>query len=338
MFGIRRRKLLRKAHKGVENLLTTPAGEIMTDYVVTIGADKSVIDAASVMIGEAVSGLVVEAEGKPIGILTERDFITKVPLSSAVFKLKVKDIMSCMYRGGEKVRKDCAVEAMPPEASLLEAKAILKDKHIRKLVIVDKDGRIAGIVTQTDLSKAIYERVHAVARMDKVPFLVKDVMNPKFQTIDKGKGFTTAKALLTKKNMSSLPVTDKGEVVGIFTEYDVVAQFYDTGGKIDIQTLPEVMKSPVKVIPSDINIFDANMIMLFEKVRRLLVVDDKKVVGFLTQTDLVHSCFEYIDKLKKYLKEHRSIIKEQDLVAMHAKNAIISEYASEHLRAFKLKN
>ena len=81
MFGLRTLKLGRQVKKSIENLLQTKVQDVMTDYVVTIAPDKSVTDAASVMVGEAVSGLVVEQENRPIGVLTERDFITKVPLS-----------------------------------------------------------------------------------------------------------------------------------------------------------------------------------------------------------------------------------------------------------------
>ncbi|MBR9692418.1 CBS domain-containing protein [Candidatus Woesearchaeota archaeon] len=332
MFGLRKLKLGRQVQKGIENLLQTKVQEVMTDYVVTIAPDKSVTDAASVMVGEAVSGLVVEQEDRPIGVLTERDFITKVPLSTEVFRLKVKDIMSCA--DGEKGHKECKVAAVEKETTLAEARRLMAEKHIRKLVVLDKDGRIGGIVTQTDLSKAIYERVGTVGLIE-APFLVKDVMNPSFQSVEKKKGFRSAKQLMTKKNISALPVTEKGEIVGIFTEYDVVAQFYDTGGKLDIKELPEVMKTPVKAIPAGINIFDANMIMLFEKVRRLMVIEDGKVVGFLTQTDLVHSCYEYEEVLGKRLESAK--LRAEDIVELKRKNSIFSEYAGEHLRAYTVK-
>ncbi len=134
-----------------------------------------------------------------------------------------------------------------------------------------------------------------------------------------------------------LPVTEKGGYIGIFTEYDVVAQFFDSGGRLAVKSVDDLMKAPVKAIPASLSIFDANTIMLFEKVRRLLVVDQEKVVGIVTQTDLVHACFDYAERVRKALAESSFSISTADLVPLRRRTAIISEYTSEHLRAYTMK-
>lgn len=326
-------KLLRSAKKGLFSLLDLAVEQVMTDYVVSTKPEKSVIDAAAMMVGEDVSALVVEQESRPIGILTERDFITKVPLSKEVLTMKVQNIMSCSFENVEK--KKCAVEAVDPEALLVDARGVMKEHRIRKLVVLTKEGLTAGIITQTDLSKAIYEHIRVIPIL-QVASSVKDVMSSPIKSIEEDAKFSKAKEFMKKRKLSALPITKKKEFVGIFTEYDVVMQFYDEG-KLQERPVTEIMKSPIKAIPAALNIFDANMIMLLEKIRRLIVIEDGKPIGIITQTDLVHACYEYAIKAKEYLS-YGSEIREKDLLVLHGRGSIISEYAGEHLRAYTVKD
>ncbi len=334
MGALRRWRLRRSLISGVRALQLLSVGDVMTEYVMTISPERSVIDAASIMIGESVSALVVERKGKPIGILTERDFISKVPAAKQALGLAVKDIMSCSF--GVAREKTCAVESVTPQASLFEARNLLRQKGIRKLVITNSEGLVAGIVTQTDLSKALYGTMACVARFSDGPFLVKDVMTASVASAPRDATFAKAKEVMKRRNVSALPIVEKGAYVGVVTEYDVVAQFYDAGGKLDVKRIEEIMKSPVKAIPVDLNIFDANTVMLFEKVRRLLVVNQGKVVGIVTQTDLVHACYAYAERLFAAVKEGTRF-QERDLVQLKRSNAIISEYAGEHLRSYTVR-
>jgi len=315
--------------QGVAALRQTRVMDIMTKYVVTISPEKSVPEVAAIMIGEDVSALVVEQAGKPAGILTERDFITKVPTTKKALSLKTATMMSC-------VGKERMVEAVRPETTLLEARRLMRAKRIRKLVVTNKDGLIAGIITQTDLSRFLYDRLAVIARLPDAPALVRNAMSSKIVSAAQNATFAQAKKLMMQKNISALPITHKNEYVGIFTEYDVVAQFYDAGGKLDIPIMGKIMHSPVKAISGDISIFDANMIMLFEKVRRLLVLDGKKVIGIVSQTDLVHACFEYAELLARELEEGRRFTTD-DLVPLRRSSSITSEYINEHIRAYTVQ-
>jgi|GEM_PF-1655683 len=336
LFGLRKMKLRRDAKNGVEKLLTTKVKGVMTDYVVTIAPEKKVTDAAQLMIGEDVSALVVEKDDRPIGILTERDFIKKVPVSPKVFDLTVKDIMSGSFAGAKNAsQKNCAVESLHPEASLRDARNLLREKKIRKIVVTTTDGLAAGIITQSDLSKALYN-LTVIPRLSDAKFTINDIMSRKILSVPRTEKFAAAKKLMAAHNLSALPVTVGKEYVGIFTEYDVVAQFYDAGGRLDIREIPALMKTPLKVISSDLNIFDANTIMLFEKVRRLLVVENGKVVGIITQTDLVHACFDYVERVEKALVDGTPIPPE-GYVQLKRSNAIVSEYIDQYLRAYTVR-
>lgn len=316
--------LLKATRKGITTLLHEPVKKWMTDYVITIPPDKSAVEIASIMVGEDVSALVVEKEGKPIGIVTERDFITKVPLNEKVFKMNATDIMS----SGKP-----PVQSVTPLQPLRDVAAKMKENKIRKLVVAH-DGHAIGMITQTDLSRAIYEAIKVVVT-NKVP-TVKDVMSDKIHTVKKSLSFKKAKEEMKKYNVSALPVVEKG-YVGIFTEYDVVLQFYDSGGKLQARSLSKIMKAPIKAIPSHLSIFDANTIMLFEKIRRLLVMEKNEVVGIITQTDLVRACFEYAENTLKYTNEYAHSITKEQLTRTRLKTSIISTYGMENIRLLTMR-
>ncbi|RME31979.1 CBS domain-containing protein [Candidatus Woesearchaeota archaeon] len=322
LFGFRRRRLLKKAKSSVQRLLSLPAEAFMTDFVVTIKPEKTVLDAAMLMIGEDISTLVVEEDEKPVGVLTERDFITKVRAADAK-KLAVRDVMTKH------------VVSVSPKETAQAMIHLLKEHHIRKLVVVHEDGTIAGIVTQTDLGRVLHKEVRIICE-SVPPIFVRNVMTKHIITVDESQKLHTAKQIMAKKAISSLPVKKGDAFVGIFTEYDLVSRFYGAEEAVP-NTIPEIMKSPVKAIPGDLTIFDANLIMLFENCRRLLVIEEERVVGIVTQTDIVHAAFAYLERMHEYLETHGDIVTEESFTLLKDSTHIISEYAGEHLRLFTLK-
>ncbi|RLG54891.1 MAG: signal transduction protein, partial [Thermoproteota archaeon] len=69
--------------------------DVMSKPVVTIEEDKTVVEAAKLMGEKRIGSLIVTREGEPVGILTERDILTKaIACDLDICKLKVKEIMS----------------------------------------------------------------------------------------------------------------------------------------------------------------------------------------------------------------------------------------------------
>ena len=105
---------------------------------VTLHIDATVSDAEAIMKENKIGGIpVVDKENKLIGIVTNRDLRFEKKL-----KKPVKDIMT----------KDNLVTATA-EVGLTEAEAILQEHKIEKLPIVDKDGKLTGLITYKDILK-----------------------------------------------------------------------------------------------------------------------------------------------------------------------------------------
>ena len=289
-----------------------PVREIMTAYVVTTREDVSIVAAATRMVAQNISCLIVIDDAQqPIGIITERDFVTKVPMDSSALGLRVRDVMT---------RKAVTIR---PEETVECAFRLLAEHHIRKIVVVGADGKLAGVVTQTDLVKlALKLFTHFAGER----LLVKDWMTKKVITIPTNASFALAKQKMKAADIGAMALTAKGAYVGIFTEFDVVAQFYDQDGILSIKSPREIMRPHLKCVSADTPVFLANRIMLEMKVRRLLALDGPQVAGIITQTDIAHAIFSLSLSMRA---------EEPKLCAPVERAApITSEFVTEHLKRF----
>lgn len=114
--------------------------DLMTKDVLTIEANKTVIEAATLMSQNDVGDLVVMESGTPMGIVTERDFVRRVIALGKPTNTKVSEIMSA------------PLKVIDPEAPIKEAARRMVSKGIRRLVVI-KDNKLVGIITVTDFAK-----------------------------------------------------------------------------------------------------------------------------------------------------------------------------------------
>lgn len=111
------------------------------------------------------------------------------------------------------------------ETPIAEAKRIMRDNNIRRLPVVDK-GKLVGIVTERMILEAspspatslsIYELHYLLSKMK-----VKDVMVKNPITVSPDTTFEETLLLGQEKRIGAFPVLDKGKLVGIATESDLV--------------------------------------------------------------------------------------------------------------------
>lgn len=129
---------------GLEQLLQPRlVASAMTARVVTLSADNNLLDAAQVMAQHVLSCILVTADGKPVGILSERDMVrltrtdvdpAGVPLAS-VMSQPLLTVMS----------DDLVAVAMQR----------MEQAGIRRLVVLDSAGQLAGLLTRHDVVKAL---------------------------------------------------------------------------------------------------------------------------------------------------------------------------------------
>ncbi|MBI5073334.1 CBS domain-containing protein [Candidatus Woesearchaeota archaeon] len=116
----------------------------MTHKVLTISRKENLLHAAKKMARNNVSCLVVEENNKPVGIITERDYLRKVVLEEKEpHKYLVEEVMTLTVR------------SLPEDADVISAFALMKKYNIRRFPVINRNGHVTGIVTQRNLLNAM---------------------------------------------------------------------------------------------------------------------------------------------------------------------------------------
>lgn len=119
----------------VDKVKRSESGMIMNP--VTLTADKTVGDVLDLMTKFSVSGIPIVADGRLVGILTNRDLRFQPNRN-----LKVADVMTSVN-----------LVTAPLGTTLEEAEVILQKHKIEKLPVVDKNGKLKGLITFKDIQK-----------------------------------------------------------------------------------------------------------------------------------------------------------------------------------------
>jgi len=121
--------------------------EIMTSNVAVIPSSASVKEAAELMASKNISCLVAMKKDAVVGIFTERDLLKRVvAMKLNPAQTRLKKVMSS------------PVVTVPSDCSVLSANKLLERIGIRRLVVMD-DETLLGVITQTDILKAIKTRL-----------------------------------------------------------------------------------------------------------------------------------------------------------------------------------
>ena len=119
----------------------------MEKRVLAMDLNSSAKDCAKAMTRRGVSSAVVVQGGNALGIVTERDLVSKV-LSDGLdpAKVLVRDIMST------------PLITVSPEATITKAAEVMAEYRIRRLVVIDQAGALVGIVTAGDVARLLAEK------------------------------------------------------------------------------------------------------------------------------------------------------------------------------------
>lgn len=116
--------------------------QLMTVRPRTVKVGDTIVEAAKVMRGED-SGIAPIVDGdRLVGVLTDRDIVTRVIAAERDPKLvKVEEIASLN------------LVTVDPDQGLEEALRLMARHQIRRLPVVEEDGKLIGIVAQADVAR-----------------------------------------------------------------------------------------------------------------------------------------------------------------------------------------
>ncbi|EHJ47478.1 CBS domain containing membrane protein [Solidesulfovibrio carbinoliphilus subsp. oakridgensis] len=127
------------------------------------------------------------------------------------------------------------VATVTEDVSMIKAGRIMREKKIRRLPVVDRDGRLVGIVSERDLKAAspssattldMYEMTYLLSELK-----IKGLMTRNPVSIRRSDTVERAALIMRDRKFGSLPVIDEaGKVVGIITDTDIFRLFVSITG------------------------------------------------------------------------------------------------------------
>ncbi|MBS7642999.1 CBS domain-containing protein [Candidatus Bathyarchaeota archaeon] len=175
-----------------------------------------------------------------------------------------------------------SVITIGPEETLQQVQKMMLKHIISRLVVVGKDGKPLGIVTQKDVVRFLLSDT-SKRGIDEIP--TEEVMSKALITVQPSASILNIAKTMLEKKISSIVVVDKsGVVAGIATKADICSYYADKHvGRYKVREF--MTRKPITINPSQ-SIFLAASLMSEHNITRVIVVDKEKPVGILTLSDL----------------------------------------------------
>ncbi|MFQ5970296.1 MAG: CBS domain-containing protein [Nitrososphaerales archaeon] len=171
---------------------------------------------------------------------------------------------------------------LEPDKTLYDARNAMLRYNISRVVIA-KDSKPVGIITEKDIARFLYRHV-ARRRLNEIR--LDEVMSTNLITVDEQSDLNICAKLMIDKEISSLIVVDsKGDLKGIFTKSDLMSVYaINYAGR---NLVEDYMTKPVFTVEPDETTHMVLLIMVNNKVSRVVVVRNQKPVGIITGRDLL---------------------------------------------------
>jgi CBS domain-containing membrane protein len=149
-------------HAQERMLQKIPVRDIMTTQVITIGPDADIHYASQRLADHKIKGLpVVDEENIVIGIITEADILE---ITGVIRGHSIRDVLRHLLGEpvqpipeGTSLRKFMSVPAITtgPDADIRRAAKMMIDRKVKRLPVVDDQGKLLGIVSRSDIIRRV---------------------------------------------------------------------------------------------------------------------------------------------------------------------------------------
>ncbi|MEW6272020.1 MAG: DUF190 domain-containing protein [Thermodesulfobacteriota bacterium] len=269
---------------------------------------------------------VVDVAGKLIGAIGDTEISVgpdgiSLSLQKAVGPDLVREHLARIKAEGAKVQSlmRSKVLSVRPEASLREAAFLMHQNDVRRLFVVDADGRLVGVISRLDIFECILSgyRGRTAPQEHRLPLehrTVAEIMDQSFPTVSEDTPLLqAAEAVAASEVKRALVVDDRGNLVGIIADSDIVHRV-DAAEKPGFLTLlrsrwserarqevrrahgqsaADVMTSPVVTVRDTSPVIDALSLSVEQHIKRLPVLDaNGKVVGIVSRPALLAASLE----------------------------------------------
>lgn len=259
---------------------------LMSEDLITVDKDQKLSDGLKLLSKHDISRLPVintnsDNETELVGIISERDVADKLGSS------KYENMPASRLHISSVMVKD--VISVAETMDLAEVANLMLDKGIGSVPIVSSENMIIGIV-----SKADFVTLAVGKAFDKIT--AKEIMSDGIKFVSSQERLVHARRIMIDSHVGRLPVIDDDELVGMMTSKDVMKAFInfrknvpEKYQKTQIKEIlvEEVMSNNPLSISKETSISEVANIMMDTGYNGLPIVEDDKVIGIVTQTDIL---------------------------------------------------
>lgn len=211
--------------------------------------------------------------------------------------------MKIDYKGymREKVQKKPVT--ISPDASFFEARALIHEKGIRHLPVVDKNNHLVGIVTDRDIREAAPSDATLLSIQELNYLLGKlkvgSIMTPKEKliTITPDTIIEEAVQLMHDHKIGCLPVIEGEKLYGIFTETDALAHFVDIFGvKVKGTRLTVALEDKPGTMLGVLEIMKKHNVNIISIITPSFMVEGKRIAAIRIQTEDYQNIVKDLEK------------------------------------------
>jgi CBS domain-containing protein len=252
--------------------------EIMTTKIITVDKDDSLKRVLDLMKKHNITKIPVLEEKKFFGLVTDNVIAYKLG------SIRKRGITASRLHASSVTEKDIMI--VPPEE---EVKNILKSvgEPGPTMLPVVVEGKLLGVVTKADLLPLVKNKNQ-----------LHSIMQKKVHTVNVDDRVVHARHIMITENIARLPVLEEKKLVGIISDIEIAYAFaslkkaFSLGRQkhhLEELLVKDIMRSPVVWSNPSISMYDAAQLMLRENIGALPLIENDKLVGMVTRTDLLHS-------------------------------------------------
>ena len=252
--------------------------EIMTTKIIAVDKDDSLKRVLDLMKKHNITKIPVLEEKKFFGLVTDNVIAYKLG------SIRKRGITASRLHASSVTEKNVMI--VSPEE---EVKNILKSvgEPGPTMLPIVKDGKLVGVVTKADLLPLVKNKNQ-----------LHSIMQKKVHTVNVDDRIIHARHIMITENIARLPVLDEKKLVGIISDIEIAYAFaslkkaFSLGRQkhhLEELLVKDIMQSPVIWSNPSMSMYDAAQLMLKHNIGALPLIENDKLVGMVTRTDLLRS-------------------------------------------------
>ncbi|MFA5102460.1 MAG: CBS domain-containing protein [Candidatus Thermoplasmatota archaeon] len=250
--------------------------DIMTTKIITVDKDDSLKLVLDLMKKHDITKIPVTEEKKFFGLVTDNVIAYKLG------SIRKRGITASRLHASSVTEKKVTV--ISPEEEVKDILKSVGEPGPTMLPVVEK-GKLIGVVTKADLLPLVKSKNQ-----------LHSIMQKKVYTVGLDDRIIHARRIMITNNVARLPVLEEKKVVGIISDIEIALAFaslkksFSLGKQKHHLTellVKDVMTSPVVWSNPSMSIYDAAQLMLQQNIGALPLLENDKIVGMVTRTDLL---------------------------------------------------